>query len=56
MENALSTLTILPTTNSDINDYVAMVKASIISGHIKPELSAIVLCSGFLPQDSYQDS
>lgn len=45
MESAISTLTILPTTKSGISDYVAMAKASIISGHIQPEAAAIVLKS-----------
>lgn len=45
MESAISTLTILPTTKSGIDDYVAMVKASILSGHIQPEASALTLKS-----------
>lgn len=45
MESAISTLTILPTTKSGISDYVAMAKASIISGYIQPEAAAIILKS-----------
>lgn len=45
MESALSTLTILPTTKSGIDNYVEQVKNDILSGYIKPELTAIVLKS-----------
>lgn len=45
MESAISTLTILPTTKSGISDYVAMAKASILSGYMQPEAIAIILKS-----------
>lgn len=43
MESAISTLTNLPTTKSQINDYVEAVKNDILSGYIKPEVAAITL-------------
>jgi len=45
MESALSTLTNLPTTRSQIADYVELVKNDILSGYVKPELAAIMLKS-----------
>lgn len=45
MESAISTLTILPTTKSDISNYVALVKNDILSGYMQPEAIAITLKS-----------
>lgn len=43
--NALSTLTILPTTRTEIADYVEQVKNDILRGYVAPELSAVMLKS-----------
>lgn len=45
MESAISTLTNLPTTKSDISNYVALVKNDILSGYIQAEATAIMLKS-----------
>ena len=43
--NAISTLTILPKTKGEINNYVNAVKADILSGYINPLESALLLKS-----------
>ena len=43
--NAISTLTILPKTKQDINNYVELVKSDILSGYINPLESAQMLKS-----------
>lgn len=43
--NAISTLTILPQTKSDIDNYVQLLKADILSGYINPLKSALMLKS-----------
>lgn len=45
MESAISTLTNLPTTRTQIADYVELVKNDILSGYVKPEVAAIMLKS-----------
>lgn len=45
MESAISQLTNLPTTRTQIADYVDLVKSDILSGYVKPEVAAIMLKS-----------